>query len=104
MAAVLAGVAVALKNVVPGEFDFLFGKAVEHQQEDDARDADFKRNCGDGFRVRFLCGKIAPLVETECLESAVGVAEDHLRVPLKNKGEGAAGGANIDRLPEPVEH
>ena len=38
--AVLTGVAVALENVVAGEFDLLFGQAVEHDQQDHPRDAD----------------------------------------------------------------
>ena len=40
MPAILAGVFVPFKNVVPGEFDFLLWKPVEHDQEDHARDAD----------------------------------------------------------------
>src|SRR6266536_3974506 len=40
MPAILARVFVPFKNVVPGEFDFLLWKSVEHDQEDDARDAD----------------------------------------------------------------
>jgi hypothetical protein len=104
MAAVLAGVAVAFEDVVTREFDLLFRQPVKHHQQDDSRNPDFEGNGGDGFRVRLLLGKIAPLVKTECLESAVGIAEDNLGVPFKHKSQRASRRANVDRLPEAVEH
>ncbi len=45
--AILAGVLIALKNIVAGELDFLLGKAVINQEQDDARDADAKGNGAD---------------------------------------------------------
>ena len=40
VAAILAGIFVALKNVVTRELHFLFRQPVIHQKQDDARDAD----------------------------------------------------------------
>ena len=104
LAAVLAGVVVALENVVPGEFDFLLGQPVEDRQQNDPRHANPEGNGVDAFRVGFLLGKILPLVEIEGLKRAVLRAEDDLRVAFKEQRQGAAGGADIDRLPEAVEH
>ena len=104
VAAVLTGVAVALEDIVPGEFDLLFRQAVKHHKQNDARHPDFEGNGGDGFRVRLLLGKIAPLMKTERLESAVGIAEHNLGVPFKHESQRASRGANVDRLPEAVEH
>jgi hypothetical protein len=104
LSAVLTCIAVALENVVAGEFDFLAREAVEHEEQNDAGDADFEGDGGDGFRVGFLLGKIAPLAEAEGLENSGVIAQDHLGVPLEEEGEGAAGRADIDRLPEAVEH
>jgi hypothetical protein len=54
--------------------------------------------------VRILRGKIAPLVETKSLEGAVVIAEDDLGVALEKKSQGAARGADVDRLPKAVQH
>src|SRR5258705_9019865 len=43
-AAILAGVAVALENVVPRELHFLLGHAVEQHQQDHARNATSERD------------------------------------------------------------
>ena len=40
VAAILAGVLVALENVVAREFHFLLRQTIEEQEHDDARDAD----------------------------------------------------------------
>jgi len=41
-ATVLAGILVALKHVVSGEFHFLFRKPIEHKQHDHPRDPDLE--------------------------------------------------------------
>jgi hypothetical protein len=103
-AAILAGVFVALENVMPGEFDFLLGHPVIHEQQDDFRHADAEGDGVDGFLVRHAGGNVAPFLEAEGAERAVRVVHDDLRVALKQKGERPAGGADIDCLPEPVQH
>ena len=53
LAAVLAHVFIALKNVVPREFDFLLWQSIEHDQQDHARHPDAKGDGLDRFRMRF---------------------------------------------------
>ena len=97
--AVLAGVFVALKNIVPREFDLLLGQPVIHEQQDDARHADAERDGMDKFIVRRGFGEVAPFVKIKGAERAVLGADHGLRLALKEQGEGAAGGADVDRLP-----
>jgi hypothetical protein len=51
VAAVLAGVLVSLKHIVPREFYFLFRKSIEHKQHDYPRDADLEGNGCDHFVI-----------------------------------------------------
>ena len=51
-AAVLAGVLVSLKHVVPGEFHFLLRKPIEHKQHDHPRDLDLERDGRNHFMIR----------------------------------------------------
>ena len=104
VAAVLAGVFVALENVVPGELHFLLRHPVKHAQQNHARHADAKGDRRDGFRMRLGLGKIMPLAEVISLERTVVRAEHGLGVTLKEQRERAAGRANIDGLPEAVEY
>jgi hypothetical protein len=104
LAAVLAGIAVPLENVVPREFDLLFRQTVEHQQQDDARHPNLEGNGGDGFRMGLLLGEIAPLMEAESLKSAFGIRKNDLGMTFEDKSQRAPGGAYVNRLPEAVEH
>jgi len=99
---ILAGVLVALKDVVPGEFHFFLGHPVIHEQQDDLRDADAEGDGVDGIVLRSAGGDIAPLVKTKRAKRAVGIVHHHLGVALKKQGERATGGADIDRLPKAV--
>lgn len=103
-AAILAGVFIAFKNIVPGKFDFLFRHPVVHEQQNDARHANAKGDGMNEFFVRSIGGNIAPFLKTEGAERAVWVIHHDLRLTLKKQSESAAGGANIHRLPEPVQH
>jgi hypothetical protein len=103
LAAVLAHIFVALENVMPGELDFFLWQVVIDHQQNDARNADAERDGSDGFGMRFLLRKIMPFAETVGLERAVGAVENRLGVALKKQGEGATSGADIYRLPQPVQ-
>jgi hypothetical protein len=103
LAAILAHVIVPFENVVPGEFDFLLRQAVEHDKQDDTRDAYSEGDGVDAFRMRILLGEILPLIEAEGLESAVVSPKDGLCMPFEKKGEGAAGCADVDSLPKAVQ-
>ena len=47
---------------------------------------------------------ITPFLKTESAERAIGIIQNDLRLTLKKQSKSAAGGADIDRLPEAVEH
>ena len=51
----------------------------------------------------FFIGKISPLGKIEGVKTARLIA-DHLRMTLKKKDEGAFGAADVDRLPQAVQH
>jgi hypothetical protein len=104
LAAILTGVVIALENIVPCEFHFLFGKAVEHDEQDNARHADLEGNGADALGVRLLIGKVLPLIEAESLKGAVLRIENDLSVAFEEQGERAPGGADINSLPQPVQH
>ena len=102
--AILAGVPVALENIVPGEFDLLFRQPVKQAEQDDARHPDFQRDAVDAVHVRLLHGEVPPLRKTEGVERAVVPIKHHLSVAFKQEGESATNGANVHRLPEAVQH
>jgi len=54
LAAVLAGVLVALEHIVASKLYFLFRKPIEHQQYDHPRNANLKRNRHDHLVVRCI--------------------------------------------------
>lgn len=83
--AILAGVLVALKNIVAGELDLLARYAVVHHQKDHPREPQRDAHAVDAFRARLALGKVGPLVETEGVEVAL-LAVDDLRVALEQHG------------------
>lgn len=81
---VLAGISIAFEDVVAGEFDLLFGEAIEHEQQNDARDADLERDGVDTVVVLgFDRGEVSPLIEVERVERSVIGADDDLSVALE---------------------
>lgn len=103
-AAVLTKIFVALKNVMARELDFLFRQPVVNEEQNNSRHADAKRNCVNGFFARRVFGNVAPFLKVERAERSVVAVEDDVRLALKQKCEGAPGGADVDRLPQPVQH
>src|SRR6267378_3751652 len=55
LAAVLAGVFVALKNVVTRKFHFLLWKPIENEQHNHPGNTNLKRNRRDYFVIRSIC-------------------------------------------------
>ena len=81
LAAVLAGVAVALEDVVAGEFDFFAGHPVEKDEEDDAGDADFPAGGLDHLGIRLAVAEVAPTFKVVGGKTAVFRVND-LRLTL----------------------
>ena len=98
-AAILAGVLVALENVVPGKLHFLFRQPIEEQQDDHARHPDLPRDGRHHFVFRRRGGEVAPAVEVVGQEIIPGIGGNDLSVTLVKQGKGTARRADIDRLP-----
>jgi hypothetical protein len=103
-AAVLASVLVSLKHVVPGEFYFLLRKPIEHKQHDYSRDPDLKRDGRNHFMLGRVRGQIAPAFEIVRRKVVGVIRRNNLGVPCVYQRKGAASGADVHRLPEPVEY
>ena len=99
LSAILTSIAVSLENIVPGKLHFLLRQTIKEDEQDDARDSDSEGDGMDALRMGLLLRKIMPLAEIERLEGAVGTVQDDVGSPLKEQGQSAFGGADIDRLP-----
>ncbi len=100
--AVLAGILVALVNVVSGELDLLARHTIVDHQQDDTRYSDTKGYGPDGFRMWFGTRKVRPFAEGEGAKVIVVTVENHLCMALKEQAHGASDRADIHRLPEAV--
>jgi hypothetical protein len=89
---------------MPRELDFLLWQSVVDQKENDSRHADSKRNGVDGFVVRRIFGKITPLAEIKGAKGTIIRVDHDLGLALKKQGQSAPGSADIDGLPQPVQH
>jgi hypothetical protein len=89
--AVLAGKIVAFENILAGELNLFFGKAIEDEKDDDARDTDLKPNGANHllFGVLHADGAVVPLVKVEGL-IAVGFGIDDLGLAIIEEAKGSA--------------
>ncbi len=99
----MAGVLIALENVVPGKFDLLLRQPVVHEKQDNARHTNAERDRMDGFFMGRVSRKITPFVEIERAEGAIFSIDDDLGLSLEKQRQGAPGGADIYGLPQPVQ-
>lgn len=104
VAAILAGVLVALENVVPGELHFLLRQPIEEQKNDHARDANLPRNGGYDFVLRRGRREIAPALEIMRQKIVRFIRGNDLGVAGINQRERAPRRADVDRLPEAIQH
>ena len=104
MSAILAGVLIPLKYVVPGEFYFLFRKPIKNQQDDHPGNSDLERNGRDHFMLRRSRGEVAPAFEIVRRKIVRIIRRHNLGMPGVYERKGAAGRADVHRLPEPVQH
>ena len=58
----------------------------------------------NAFGMRLLLGEIVPFAEIVGLKGAIVVVEDDLGAAFEEQRECASGGADIDCLPEPIQH
>jgi len=86
LAAILAGIVVALENVVTGKFHFLLRHAIEKTEQNHPRHANAERNRVNAFRMRLLIGKIVPLREIVGLKRSIGIIKHDLGVAFKKQG------------------
>src|ERR1043166_2828374 len=91
IAAILAGILVPFKDVVPCEFDFLLWKAIEEHQKNYPGHADAKGDRMDAFGMGFLLRKVVPFMEIERLEGPIAVVHDHLGTTFKKERQGPFG-------------
>ena len=104
LSAILADVFVALENVVPGELDLFLRKTVVKHEQNHTWHANSERYGVNAFRMRFLLGKVVPRTEIISLKGAVIPVENNLRVALEQKRQGTLCGADVDCLPQAIEH
>jgi hypothetical protein len=102
-AAVLAGVFVALEDVVAGELHFFARHPVEKDEQNYARNADAPAGCLHHVRVGLALAKIAPAFKVVRREASI-IGVHNLRLALAQKRESPAGGADVNRLPQPVQN
>ena len=100
--AVLAGILVPLKNVMPGKFHFLLRKPIEEEKYDNARHPDFPGNGGNQFMIRRVGRKAAPTVKIVGQKIIRFVGRNDMGVPGIDQRKGATGRADIHRLPKAV--
>ena len=101
--AILAGVVVALEDIVPRELHFLFRHPIKEKQQDHLRHANRERNRAHHVSTFVATRKAEPLVERHRLERAA-VGLDHLRMALIKKHERPLHAADVHRLPQTVQH
>ena len=99
--AVLAGVPVALEDVVAGELEFLAGQLVEEGQQDHPGQADRPARRVD--RLEFGDGRIAhrevdPIHHRKCLEVILLMVND-MSMPSRQERECPARADHVHRLP-----
>jgi len=83
--AVLAGIFIALENVVPREFYFLLRHAVIHEEQNDFRHADAERDGVNRIIVRRIGGDIGPFLKIKRAERTVWIIHHYLRLTLEEE-------------------
>jgi len=102
--AILAGVLVALENVVTRKLHFLFRKPIKEEQNNHARHADLPRNGCDHFVFWRGYRKIAPTFEIMRPKIVSFVRRDDVGMARIDQRERAPRRADVHRLPQAIEH
>ena len=104
LAAVLAGVLVALEHIVSGKFHFLLRKPIENQKHNHSRYTNLERNRRDNFVVRRIGRQITPAFKIVRHEIVRLVRRHNVGVSRIHQRESATSRADVNRLPEPVKY
>ncbi len=104
VSAVLAGVLVALKNIVPCKFYILLRKPIKNEKHDHPRDPNLERNRGDHLVVRRGRRQITPAFEIVRHEIVRLIGRDNVSMAGIHQREGATRRANVNCLPQAVKH
>jgi len=104
LAAILAHVLVALENIVPRKLHFFLRQPIEEEQHDYARHSNLPRNRRDHFVIWRSRREIAPTLEIVRQEIVCFVGRNNVRVAGVNQRERAPRRADVDRLPETIQH
>lgn len=102
--AVLTGVVVALVDVLSREFHLLAGQAVEKAQDNNGGHPDIEADGMDDFVAGLTLGEVVPAREVVGQIIGLFVAPDDVGMVLIEQREGAPNAADIDGLPQSVEH
>ena len=102
LAAVLTGVPVALEDIVPGELHLFPRHPVKKDEENHARNADAPPGSLHHVRVGFASAEVAPAFEVVGGKTPV-FRMHHLCMALAQKSKSPAGGADVNRLPQPIQ-
>ena len=104
LAAVLAGVLIALENIVPRKFHFLFRQPIEEEQHDHTWHPNLPRNCRNDFVIGRGGGEVAPTVEVMRQEIVFVIGRNHMGMARIHQRKRAARRADVDRLPKAIQH
>jgi len=102
--AVLAGVLIALENIMPRKFHFLFRQPIKKEQHDHTRHPNLPRNRRDDFVIGRGGGEVAPTIEVMGQEVVFVIGGNHVSMARVNERERTPRRADVDRLPEAIQH
>ena len=103
-AAILAGVFVALENIVTRKLHFLLRETIKKEQHNHARDSDLPRNGRDHFVFWCSYRKIAPTFEIMRQKIVSFVRRDDVGMARIDQRKGASRRADVHRLPQAIEY
>lgn len=101
---ILASIFVPLEDICARKLHLFFRQPIKKDEDDDSRDADFKGDRLDHLGLGFTGGKISPTRKVVSAKVFPLVGVHHLGVSLANERKSPSDGADIDRLPKPIEN
>ncbi len=103
LAAILTSVLVAVENIIPSKFDLFFRKTIIEEKHDHTRHPHFESHGAHHISAAIVLGDIMPLFEIERLV-AIALFMDNMSVSGVEESEGPPNRADMDCLPQSVQH